>query len=287
MPSRNTHVVTYIASTVLIFTGIGCGVLHVKADVPNQEPMVTYKNTLGMEFVLLPAGEFLMGADREIEIAGGSELPQHGVRIAEPFFLGKFEVTQDQWLAVMDRNPTPHESGSNPVHHVSWAEVQEFIRRLNEMEGTATYMLPSEAEWEYAARAGSQTAYIHGNDDVQLGLHAWYYASSREWLDNPDAPEGRSLLPVIHPVGQLLRNAWGLHDMSGNVSEWVQDCWHPSYRDAPTDGSAWETGNCEIRVHRGGTYYDDEWKLRVAERDFDLSTSGSYACGFRLKLVVP
>jgi len=267
---------------------LGCGLRHSRASAQAEIPTVTYENSIGMEFVLVPAGSFLMGADREIEVAGASELPQHEVRIDKPFYLGKFEVTQEEWTSVMGDNPTPHESGLNPVRGVSWEDTQEFIRRLNETEGAEFYQLPTEAEWEYAARAGSQSRYVHGNDAARLGLHAWYYASSGEWIENPDAPNGRSFLPVIHPVGQLVPNAWGVFDMSGNAKEWVQDCWHSSYvGDPPTDGSAWLSADCDLRVSRGGGYHETEWRLRVAERDFDLATRGSYDCGFRLKRSIP
>src|SRR4029434_679147 len=156
-------------------------------------------NSLGMPFVLVPAGEFLMGS------ADGAddERPVHTVRISQPFYLGQYAVTQAQLQAVMESNPSQFTGDPNrPVEQVSWEDVQEFIRRLHAREGGAAYRLPTEAEWEYAARAGSTTAYCFGDDPRQLREYAWYSENSG----------GQT-----HPVGQLKPSAWGLYDMHGNV----------------------------------------------------------------------
>ena len=136
--------------------------------------------------------------------------PLHTVRISRPFYLGKHEVTQAQWEAVMERNPSRFKGDATlPVENVSWPDVQEFIRRLNARErGTAVYRLPTEAQWEYAARAGSITSFSFGKSLRQLRRYAWYKANAGG---------------TTHPVGQLQPNAWGLYDMHGNVREWVQD----------------------------------------------------------------
>lgn len=173
------------------------------------------------EMVVIPAGSFQMGADKNFEEASDSEGPVHRVEV-KSFLMGKYEVTQTEWVAVMGGNPSEFKGRTRPVEHVSWNDAQEFIRRLNAKTGKE-YRLPSEAEWEYAARAGSQSAWSFGDDKGQLGNHAWY-------IDN----SGNE----THPVGQLQANKFGLFDMHGNVWEWVQDCWHFNYRGAPSDGSA-------------------------------------------------
>ena len=182
---------------------------------------------------MIPAGEFRMGS------AGGNddERPVHAVRISRPYALSKYEVTQAEWEAVMGSNPSGFaECGpSCPVEQVSWDNAQEFIGRLNARAGGVRYRLPTEAEWEYAARAGTS-----GDRYGNLDAIAWYDGNSG----------GRT-----HPVGQKAPNAWGLHDMHGNVGEWVEDCWHDSYVGAPANGMAWTAGgDCRGRVLRGGSW---------------------------------
>lgn len=181
------------------------------------------------------------------------------MRIATPFYLSVTEVTQEHWLSVMGSNPSKFErSRTNPVEQVSWNDAQAFVRVLNLMEDCADcYRLPSEAEWEYAARAGTTTAYWFGDSADGLGQYAWF-------ADNSNAK--------THPVGQTPANPWGLYDMHGNVFEWVQDCWHESYSGAPADGSAWTTGcykdssgNAYYGL-RGGSWSDNALYCRVAYR---------------------
>ncbi len=211
-------------------------------DTLREEPQDALRkemrNSLDVEFVLISEGEFLMGsADGE-----NDERPVHKVRISQPFYLGKYEVTQAQWEAVMGNNPS-HFKGSffkkgdpnRPVENVSWEEVQEFIRKLNAKEGGAHYRLPTEAEWEYTCRAGSTTAYCFGDDEELLGEYAWY---------------GENAGIQTHPVGQLKPNAWGLYDMHGNVWEWVQDCYGEYPAEAVTDPQGPSSGSS--RVKRGG-----------------------------------
>jgi formylglycine-generating enzyme required for sulfatase activity len=186
-----------------------------------------------MEFVLIPAGTFQMGSND----GDGDEKPVHTVHITQPFYLGKYEVTQEQWQAVMGKNPSQFKGDLTlPVESVSWEDVHEFIGRLNTRErGTAYYRLPTEAEWEYAARAGSTTAYSFGDSAGQKGRYAWcgYNAGGK-----------------THPVGQLQPNAWGLYDMHGNVWEWVED-WYGDYPGGTvTDPGGASSGS--YRVYRGG-----------------------------------
>ena len=236
----------------------------------------------GMEFVLIPAGEFLMGTpckmcdtlpkepprqddpfteadeakpcveayQRDVKACQDcqerDEAPAHRVVISMPFYLGKYEVTQEEWYKIMGNNPSEFKSekvGMNsrrhPVEMVSWNDAQEFLKRLNARSSGVTFRLPTEAEWEYAARAGTQTAYSFGDNPAQLGDYEWYDDNSHD---------------MTHPVGEKLPNAFGLYDMHGNVWEWLTDSWHENYRGAPTDGSAWEQGgDAEQRLLRGGS----------------------------------
>lgn len=182
------------------------------------------------EVVVLPAGNFQMGlAGRPVTE------PVHTV-VLPSFAIGKHEVTQGQWKAVMGSNPSGFQACGDgcPVERVTWYEVQDFVSRLSAKTGK-TYRLPSEAEWEYACRAGAQHDFCGGDKADQLAWYGDEYGSPRS-------------------VGQKRANAWGLHDMSGNVWEWTQDCMHPNYQGAPTDGSAWQAPDCKSRVLRGGSW---------------------------------
>jgi uncharacterized repeat protein (TIGR01451 family) len=237
------------------------------APAPTADLGETFTNTVGMEFVTIPAGEFEMGSPSDEEGRKENEGPVHHVNIEKAFHMGKYEVTQKQWRAIMGDNPSWFMGGDSlPVEWVSWNEVQEFIKKLNEKEGTDKYRLPSEAEWEYACRAGTITRYSFGDSESKLGDYAWY-------SDNSDKK--------THPVGQKKPNSWGLYDMHGNVWEWVQDSWHDGYNGAPADGSAWE-GDGADRVIRGGCWHDFARSCRSANR-VHVGPGLSYRdLGFRL-----
>jgi formylglycine-generating enzyme required for sulfatase activity len=231
----------------------------------------TFTNTIGMEFVLIPAGEFDMGSPSDEEGRYSGEGPVHQVTIKNPFYIGKYEVTQEQWRAIMGDNLSWFTGSDNlPVDRVSWRDVQEFIAKLNDKEGVAKYRLPSEAEWEYACRAGTSTRYSFGDDESGLGDYAWYCDNSHY---------------KTHPVGQKRANPWGLYDMHGNIWEWVQDCLHDRYSGAPTDGSAW-VGDCKFigywRHLRGGGWGSDARLCRSAFRNaYDMRVRDC-GMGFRL-----
>ena len=185
------------------------------AAAPSFAAEETFTNSIGMTFVRIPAGSFVMGD------AFASDAPPHLVSISTPFYLGIHEVTQEQWHAVMGGNPAFFKGRQHPVEQVSWEDAQAFIQALNKKEGHTHYRLPTEAEWEYAARAGTTTAYPFGNEEHLLGEYAWYWNNSGE---------------TTHPVGQKKPNPWGLYDMHGNVLEWVQD-WYGNYPPASTADS--------------------------------------------------
>jgi formylglycine-generating enzyme required for sulfatase activity len=201
------------------------------------------------EMVVIPAGSFLMGSKADPFASfppDPTEMPQHLVSV-KAFSLGKFEVTQEQWFALMGNLPSRFKGRTLPVDQVSWDDAQAFVKKLSEKTGQQ-YRLPSEAEWEYACRAGGQAEYCGGDrvDDV-----GWYSTNS---------------ILSTRPVGGKQANAWGLHDMSGNVWEWTQDCWNDNYSGAPADGSAWITGSCSLRVVRGGSMFNISQNLRAAYR---------------------
>jgi formylglycine-generating enzyme required for sulfatase activity len=194
------------------------------------------------EMVVIPPGTFRMG-----DLQGGgrnNEKPVHKVRIDYSFAVGKFEVTQAQWRAVMGNNPSHFAGDVLPVEKVSWDDAKAFIERLN-AKTSQRYRLLSEAEWEYAARAGTETKYSWGNSFNS-------------------AKANRVISTKL--VGSYAPNAFGLYDMHGNVWEWVEDCWHKNYQGAPADGSAWTGGKCSSRILRGGSWEDAAWYLRAADR---------------------
>ena len=211
------------------FLGLGT----IKIDVENKIEL--RNNSIDMKFALIPAGEFMMGSDEY-----GNEQPVHKVKINKSFYLGIYPVTQREWKAVMGENPSRFKGDDYlPVEQVSWKDVRDFIKKLNLKEGANKYRLPSEAEWEYACRAGTTTRYYFGADEGKLGEYAWHNGNSGS---------------KPHPVGQKKPNPWGLYDMHGNVYEWVQDWYHDDYKGAPSDGNAWESGGGSFRVRRGGNW---------------------------------
>jgi formylglycine-generating enzyme required for sulfatase activity len=229
-------------------------------------------NGVRLEMIAVPAGTFVMGtADEAPGRHGENEEPAHGVTVPE-FYLGKFEVTQAQWRAVMGTDPSLFKGDDLPVEQVSWKDAQEFCRKLSELTGRQ-YRLPTEAEWEYACRAGTAGAFY-----AELDAIAWFGDNSgSEKVDASEmyrkSGEGYVRLLVekyghrTHPVGQKQPNGFGLYDMSGNVSEWCEDVYHDGYSGAPADGSAWLTGgNPGLRVRRGGSFLATALASRSAFR---------------------
>lgn len=188
-----------------------------------------------MEFVMIPAGEFDMGAPFNEPGGKDTESPVHHVKISYSFYMGKYEVTAKQWREGMGiRPPYDLKYDELPVR-IGWDDAQDFIKKLNEKEGGNKYRLPTEAEWEYAARAGTTTRFSFGNDGSKIGDSAWISFNSDF---------------EFHPVGLKKPNPWGLYDVYGNVEEYVQDTWHSNYTGAPTNGSSWEEADKNLRINR-------------------------------------
>ncbi len=239
---------------------IGCIVFFTMAGTAfseTKEPAKTLAVDLGggvkMEMILIPAGEFLMGSPDSDQDALSWEKPQHRVRITKPFYLGKYQVTQEQWETVMGNNPSFFKGPKNPVERVSWGDCQQFLGKLNakSVAGGGKFQLPNEAQREYACRAGSKTRYCFGDDESKLGEYAWYAANSGT---------------KTHPVGEKKPNAWGLYDMHGDVWEWCQDWYEPRYyKESPVDDPTGATTG-SARVCRGGSWYYPAGGCRSAGR---------------------
>jgi formylglycine-generating enzyme required for sulfatase activity len=245
------------------------------------------KNLIGMTFTYIPPGQFLMGASsEEVENAEQSkkigylkdETPQHQVTIKNGFWLSITEVTQEQWESVMGNNPSTSKSSNCPkcpVETVSWNDAKEFIRKLNEKNDEFEYRLPTEAEWEYAARAGTTTVFAFGNS-----------LDSNQANFNGESPYGKDVKSIFKGKPDLVRNyepnAFGPYDMHGNVSEWCEDIYTENFNSLPTDGSANLKGDPKKRVIRGGSWIQSGFNCRSANRDpwdFDQKFSN---IGFRV-----
>ena len=236
----------------LLFCGVqGCGSQEQAQDK-------TFTNSISMEFMLIPAGKFTTTVQEHKRV----------VTISKPFYLGKYEVTQEQWRVVMGAgsNQSQNMGRPNPVENVSWNDVQEFIKKLNEQEGSNKYRLPTEEEWEHAARAGTETEWFFGNEPDQLEQYAW--------CDKTFEP--------TKPVGQKLANPWGLYDIYGNVWEWVQDYWGELQAVKVTDPTGPTSGTS--RVVRGGDKGSAKNCRSAARHSYVPGYSSNGHVGFRLAL---
>jgi formylglycine-generating enzyme required for sulfatase activity len=210
-----------------------------RPDGPPKELTVDLGGGVKMEFVLIPAGSFLMGDEKGLDW----EKPVHKVTITKPFYLGKYEVTQEQWQAVMGNNPSYFKGPKNPVEMVSWYGCHAFRAKLNEKfsSGGVKFGLPTEAQWEYACRAGTTTRYSFGDDPAKLDDYAWWSENAKD---------------TTHPVGQKKPNAWGLCDMHGNVWERCVDWFGEDYyAKSPAEDPVGPDSGAS-RVLRGGSWYD-------------------------------
>lgn len=261
------------------FSGLALAFSLCHPAFPDEHPLIT--NHLGMEFIQIPAGEFMMGtADLEealFELPQADrskiddELPIHRVEFPDPFYLGRTELTQGQWLEVMGTRPGPEghwqrkDWSSLPVVGVSWHRVQDFIDKLNARDTHFLYRLPTEAEWEYAARAGSGGLRPFAAE--QLADYAWYIENSGD---------------VPHPVTTRKPNPWGIYDMFGNAWEWVQDWYAPDTyaKSAPLAPTGPDGGG--LKVRRGGSYHCPLHLVRSAYRAADKPLQRYSVLGFRL-----
>jgi formylglycine-generating enzyme required for sulfatase activity len=239
-----------------------------------KETAIDLGDGVKLELVSIPAGEFLMGSPESDDNRCEREAPQHLVRITRPFQLGKYPITQQQWQAVMGSNPSFFQGPKNPVEGVSWDGCQRFIGRLNEKlaAGRGSFRLPTEAQWEYACRAGSTTRYCFGNDESELPQYAWCRcASTRNH--------------ATQPVGGKKPNAWGLYDMHGNVRQWCAD-WYDQdyYAESPADDPPGAAKALD-RVWRGGDWMATPWSCTSAHRSCGMPMYAYSNVGLRVCLV--
>ena len=230
------------------------------------------------QMVVIPAGEFTMGSPPSEQAAEA----QHRVTIANPFAVSKFEITFDEWEACVKEGGCggyrPDDQGwgrgNRPAINISWEDAKSYVTWLGRKTGKP-YRLLSESEWEYAARAGTTTRFSYGDT---LSPSQANYDGSVDGSGPSDVNRQSTM-----PVGSFPANGFGLHDMHGNVSEWVEDCWHDQYTaETPTDGSAWVNGDCNGRVVRGGSWEDSEVEHRSAARTGGYKVDQFYTDGLRI-----
>ena len=227
-----------------------------------------------MKMIWIEPGTFTMGSPEDEAGREENEGPQHEATISQGFWLGKYEITQKQWEAVMNTRPWDGQvftkkEAEYPAVYISWHDAQEFIARLNAAQGSEVYRLPTEAEWEYACRAGTQTPYSYNRGLQELGEYAWYGKNTYEVNEK-----------YAHKVGQKRPNPWGLYDMHGNVWEWVQDYYAPYAAQPQTDPSGPESGS--QRVFRGGSFYYLRRFTRSAYRGYNSPRHRLFNLGIRL-----
>jgi formylglycine-generating enzyme required for sulfatase activity len=249
---------------------------------------------LALAMVRIPAGAFVMGSAADEPQREDCEGPQHRVHVSE-FLIGQTPITQAQWRQVAgwqerdaerwgcELNPNPShfgdqsDSDQRPVERVSWLDAMEFCHRLSQRTGR-DYTLPSEAQWEYACRAGSTTPFHVG---ATITPELANYDGNYTYADGPNGEDRKQTTPV----GMFPANAWGLHDMHGNVREWCLDHWHNSYAGAPSDGSAWLTPSASMegeRLLRGGSWFLNPWNCRSASRARFTRFFANINVGFRV-----
>jgi formylglycine-generating enzyme required for sulfatase activity len=234
-----------------------------------------------LAMIYIRDGSFLMGSPDDEDGRHSDEGPVRRVTL-DGFWMGKYPVTQAQYQAIMGTNPSHFKGDNRPVEQVSWYDAMEFCLKLSQRTGR-TFMLPTEAQWEYVCRAGTTTRYYFGDDTRRLGEYAWYWRNSGDMplTGDWDADATVKNNAKTHPVGQKKPNAWGLYDMHGNVWEWCLDDWHDNYNGAPVNGLRWGDGTDSLRVIRGGSWYFSARSCRSAYR-FGLTPGNRWdSLGFR------
>ncbi len=231
-------------------------------------------NGVVLEMVKIPGGKFMMGSPENEDGGQETERPQHQVTIPS-FFMGKFAITQEQYKAIMGTNPSHFSGAKRPVERVSWHDAVNFCAKISQKTGKY-YHLPSEAEWEYACRAGTITPF-HFGETITTDLVNYYNGN----YTYGSAPKGQNREQTTN-VGSFPANQFGLYDMHGLVWEWCQDNWHFNYNGAPSNGDAWIDNDYNYRLLRGGAWYFDPHYCRSAYRDRGSPVSGSNYVGFRV-----
>lgn len=230
-----------------------------------------FKNSLNMDFVLIPSGSFTMGEATRAECttcnAKANETPRHPITISRPFYISTHEVTQDEFMVIMKDNPSRFKGGDRPVDSVSWDTARLFIEGLNALEKTSAYRLPTEAEWEYAARAGTEEAYHFGDYPDKLPHYAWIVVNSG----------GKT-----HTVGDKTPNPWGLYDMYGNVFEWCSDWYSEKYYGFSPINDPKGPDYGRYKVKRGGSMDRSARSCRSSARDWADPQTRSDNTGFRI-----
>ena len=245
-----------------VVTNRGC------AEVGENQMTLDVADGIKMPLVLIRSGEFVMGSPKSEEGRDFDEGPQRQVTISKPFYMGTTEVTQEQYLAIMGNNPSKSTGLKKPVEQVSWNDAVAFCKAASEKSGR-TVRLPTEAEWEYACRSGSQTRFSFGDKDRYVNAHTWHMGNTG--IDTPVA-------------GKKKPNAWGLYDMHGNVWEWCSDCYYMSYANPNTTDPQALGG--EYRVVRGGSWGAKHTCCRSASRDYSAPENRGNVCGFRVVVEV-
>lgn len=242
-------------------------------------PTESLGNNVELEMVNVPAGQFWMGSPENDSEGLDKERPQHLVTVPE-FWMGKYPVTQAQYKEVMGTNPSYFKGANRPVEWVSWHDAVEFCEKISEQTGTV-FRLPSEAEWEYACRAGTTTRFYFGD---RIGISKAHCGKRKGVVKEEFIGVGRKEVDIgTESVGSYPSNAFGLYDMHGNVYEWCADHWHSNYHGAPTDGSSWlEGGNASYRVCRGGSWLNRPKSCRSAYRIRSGAQGPHLNIGFRV-----
>jgi len=272
------------AAVVAVNDPVACVLQTLDAPASHMRP--AFRDCTEMPvMVSLPSGAYQMGD--AIGSGSGYESPVHQVKV-RGFALGRYEVTRGEWAACERAGAciTPRDIAADarlPVTGVTWEQAQQYVGWASRRSGKR-YRLPSESEWEYAARAGLITQYTWGNSidsacqQANVFDHSGHDANP-QWNWQAQCDDGYA---KTAPVGRFPPNAWGLHDMLGNVWEWVGDCWHSDYSGAPDDGSAWVEPGCRKRVNRGGGWGNPPTSLRITNRDGDPANARSDGIGFRV-----
>jgi formylglycine-generating enzyme required for sulfatase activity len=283
-PGRATLASMGLAVTVIVLLIWCCPARARSAEGPARQeaPLTTAEAHLDkeltldlgggvkLELVLVPAGKFMMGSP-QTEAKRDSDETQHEVTISRPLYMGRHLVTQEQYEKVTGANPSKFKGAKRPVDKVNWDDAQAFCKKLSAVSGK-TVRLPTEAQWEYACRAGSTTAYCFGESAARLAEYAWYSVNAQS---------------TTHAVGQKKPNAWGLCDMHGHLWEWCQDWYGEKYYSESPNVDPQGTGKGGTRVLRGGSWYVSTWDCRSAYRYWGLPGYREPYNGFRVVVTVP